>query len=39
MALISENTNYCAELRTLLLARSHPLVTVHCRLLGHAGCT
>jgi hypothetical protein len=34
--LTSENVRCCAELVTVLLARSHPLVTAGCRSLVHA---
>ena len=38
-ALTSGNISYRARLRTLLLARSNPLVTVDRRTLVHAECT
>jgi hypothetical protein len=39
MALSSLNTSHRDGLRTLLLARSHPLVTAGRRALEHAGGT
>ena len=39
MALSSENVDRCAGLRTLLLTRFYPAVTVGRRTLVHVGCT